>query len=93
VRLTWHCERHTRVAVEPRHAQPGDPCAAAFVVEVARCWRMVHDYKAQATYCAEPTTFTGHWYSPRDDGTYWRVWSRAVHLDGLTGRREFGHSH
>ena len=62
--------------VYPRQMpQPGDPYASAFVAEVDHCWRMVHDRQGQATHCREATTFTGRWYSPRDDGTYWRVWS------------------
>lgn len=55
--------------------QPGDPYASAFIAEVEKCCRVVHDYNGQAAHCAEPTIFTGRWYSPRDDGTYWRVWS------------------
>lgn len=70
--------------------QPGDPYAAAFVAEVDQCWRMVHDTQGQATHCREDPTYTGRWYSPRDDGTYWRVWSCPHHLEGLTGVREFG---
>ena len=69
---------------------PGDPYASAFVAEVGQCWRMVHDRQGQATHCLQPTTFTGRWYSPRDDGTYWRVWACAEHLAGLTAVREAG---
>jgi hypothetical protein len=61
------------VQVYPRpvaRPQPGDPNASAFVAEVGHCWRMVHGHKGQAAHCAQPTTFTGRWYSPRDDGTY-----------------------
>jgi hypothetical protein len=68
--------------------QPGDIYASAFVAEVNECWRMVHDYEGKAHF-AEVTTFTGRWYSPRNDGTYWRVWSYSDHLEGLTGVREF----
>jgi len=70
--------------------QPGDPYADAFVSEVGQCWRMVHDRQGQAAHCLEPTTSTGRWYSSRDDGTYWRVWSCPDHLAGLTAVRETG---
>jgi hypothetical protein len=59
--------------------QPGDPYADAFVSEAGQCWRMVHDRHGQAAHCLEPTSSTGRWYSPRDDGTYWRVWSCPDH--------------
>jgi hypothetical protein len=70
--------------------QPGDPYAQAFIVEPNACWRIVHDRQGQATHCLAEPTYTGRWYSPRNDGTYWRVWSCPAHLDGLTGIREFG---
>jgi hypothetical protein len=41
-------------------------------------------------HCAQPTTFTGRWYSPRDNGTYWRVWACADHLEGLVAIKELG---
>jgi integrase len=70
--------------------QPGDPYASAFVAEVGHCWRVVHGYTGQAAHCAQSTTFTGRWYSPRDDRTYWRVWSCPDHLDGLVAIAELG---
>ena len=70
--------------------QPGDPYANAFVAEVSQCWRMVHGYKGQAAHCAQPTTFTGRWYSPKYDGTYRRVWACADHLEGLVAITELG---
>jgi hypothetical protein len=70
--------------------QPGDSYAQAFIVEAGECWRMVHDDKGQATHCAQEPTLTGRWYTPRHDGTYWRVWSCSDHLEGLTGVKEFG---
>ena len=70
--------------------QPGDPYASAFVAEVGHCWRMVHGHGGQAAHCAQPTTFTGRWYSPRDDGTYWRVWACPDHLEGLVAIKELG---
>jgi hypothetical protein len=68
---------------------PGDR-HPGFVAQVGRCWAMVHSKQLQATHCREEPTFTGRWYSPRDDGTWWRVWSCPEHLAGLTGIREFG---
>jgi hypothetical protein len=65
--------------------QPGDP----FVAEVGRCWRMIYDIRLQAQHCAEPPTWTGRWYAPSGD-RWFRVWSCAEHIDGLTGLREFG---
>jgi hypothetical protein len=70
--------------------EPGDPYAGAFVAEVDQCWRMVHDFKGQATHCAEPATFAGRWYSPRDEGTYWHVWSCSDHTPGLVAIKELG---
>ena len=55
-----------------------------------KCWAVVHDRQGQATHCREEPTYTGRWYSPRDDGTWWRVWSCPGHLEGLTGLKEFG---
>jgi hypothetical protein len=54
-----------------RMPQPGDPYSQAFIVEPNECWRIVHDRQGQATHCLETTTFTGRWYSPRHDGTWW----------------------
>lgn len=70
--------------------QPGDRSAQAFRVEPGQCWVMVHGYKGQAAHCLEPTSHTGLWYSPRDDGRWWRVWSCGQHLEGLTAVRELG---
>ena len=89
MRLTWHCERHTRVAVELDLPQPGDRYAQAFTVEPGQCWAMVHDHQGQATHCSETPSWTGRWFSPRGD-RWWRVWACPDHLDGLTGLREFG---
>ena len=36
-------------------------------------WAFVHSKQLQATHCREEPTYTGRRYSPRDDGTYWRV--------------------
>jgi hypothetical protein len=69
--------------------QPGDPYASAFVAEVGKCWRMVHDVRLQALRCPETPTWTGRWYAPSGD-RWWRVWSCPDHLEGLTGLREFG---
>jgi hypothetical protein len=69
--------------------QPGDPYAQAFVAEVGQCWRMIHDYKGQATHCLETPTWTGRWFSPSGD-RWWPVWACTDHLEGLTGLREFG---
>ena len=70
--------------------QPGDRYAQVFTVEPGQCWAMVHDRQGQETHCREEPTYAGRWYSPRDDGTWWRVWSCPDHLDGLTAVREFG---
>jgi hypothetical protein len=70
--------------------QPGDPYASAFVAEVGHCWRMVRGYKGQAAHCAQQMTYTGRWYSPRDDGTYWRVSACPDRLDGLVAIKERG---
>ena len=35
---------------------------------------------------------SGRWYSPREDGTFWRVWSCPHHTEGLTGLGQFGGS-
>ena len=51
---------------------------------------MVYDRNLQATHCAEPTTWTGRWFSPRGD-KWWLVWACEGHLEGLTGLREYGH--
>jgi hypothetical protein len=60
--------------------EPGDPYASAFVAEVGKCWRMIHDRQGQATHRMETPTWTGRWYSPRHNGDYWRVWSCSSHL-------------
>ena len=49
---------------------------------------MVYDHNFQATW--EETTWTGRWFSPKGDGTWWRVWSCEDHPEGLTELREFG---
>jgi hypothetical protein len=69
---------------EPGDRHPG------FIAEPGECWALVHSKQLQATHFREEPIYTGRWYSPRDDGTYWRVWSCPDHLDGLTGIREFG---
>lgn len=68
----------------------GDRYAQAFAVEPRQCWAIVHGHGGQATHCREEPTHTGRWYSPRDGGTSWRVWSCGYHVEGLTGLREFG---
>jgi hypothetical protein len=68
--------------------QPGDR-HPGFVVESMKCWAMVYDGTMQADHCAEQPNCTGGWFSPKGD-RWWRVWSCADHLDGLTGLREFG---
>jgi hypothetical protein len=67
----------------------GDRCPG-FIAVPNRCWAMVYDHNRQATHCAGDTTHTGHWHSPRNDGTWWRVWSCAEHLDGLRDIRQNG---
>jgi hypothetical protein len=44
--------------------QPGDPYAQAFISEVEKCWRMVHDRQGQAAHCHERTTWTGRLVQP-----------------------------
>jgi hypothetical protein len=51
---------------------------------------MVYDHNFQATHCREEPTWTERWFSPKVDGTWWRVCSCGDHLKGLTGLREFG---
>ena len=69
--------------------QPGDR-HPGFVAEPGECWALVHSKQLQATHCREEPTYTGRCYCPRDDGTYWPVWSCPEHLGGLTGIKEFG---
>ena len=68
---------------------PGDR-HPGFVAQAGECWALVNSKQLQATHCREEPTYTGRWYSPKDDGRWWRVWSCPDHLDGLTGIREFG---
>jgi hypothetical protein len=70
---------------------PGDPFPG-FLSEVGRCWRMVYSHQLQATHCTGTPAYTGRWFSPKEDGTFWRVWACPSHLDGLTGIRQFGGS-
>ena len=70
--------------------RPGDVYANAFCAEVDRCWRFVHDTKGQATHCSDRPTHTGRWHSPAGNGEWWRVWSCADHVEGLTAVRQFG---
>ena len=72
--------------------QPGD-CHPGFVAQPGECRAPVNSKQLQATHCREEPTYTGRWYSPRHDGTYWRVWSCPGHLELLTGLREFGRPH
>ena len=75
--------------------QPGDR-HPGFTAQPGECWALVNSQQLQATRCREEPTYTGRWYSPRNDGRWWRVWScldhldHLDHLDGLTGIREFG---
>ena len=71
--------------------RPGDR-HLGFTAQPGECRALLHSKQLQATHCREEPTYTGRWYSPQDDGTYWRVWSCFVHLEGLTGVREFGRS-
>jgi hypothetical protein len=50
---------------------------------------MVYDRNLQATHCHETPSWTGRWFSPKGD-RWWRAWSCADHIEGLTGLREFG---
>jgi hypothetical protein len=84
--MVW---RDTVEAVD-RMPRAGDPYASAFVAEVNRCWRVVYGYSGQAAHCLQPTSHTGRWYSPRDDGRYWRVWACPDHLEGLVAITETG---
>ena len=68
--------------------QPGDPCPG-FIVDVGRCWQMVYDRNPQANHCPGAPSWTGRWFSPKDD-RWWRVWACDGHTDGLTGLRQFG---
>ena len=51
-----------------RMPQPGDR-HPGFITEPGVCWILVHSKlkQLQATHCREEPTFTGRWYSPRDD--------------------------
>jgi hypothetical protein len=69
--------------------RPGDR-SPGFFIEPSRCWALVYDRNLQSTHCAESPTYSGRWHSPRRDGQWWRVWSCADHLNGLTAVREFG---
>ena len=70
--------------------QPGDR-SAGFFVEPSRCWAFVFDHNLrQSTHCREAPSHTGRWHSPKQDGTWWRVWTCEYHVDGLTAVREFG---
>ena len=51
---------------------------------------MDYNRQMQPTYCDETPSWTGRWFSPKDD-RWFRVWAFPDHLDGLTGLREFGH--
>jgi hypothetical protein len=72
-----------------RMPQPGDR-HPGFTAQAGECWALVNSKQLQATHCREVPTYTGCWYSPRDDGTWWRVWSCPDHIEELTGIREFG---
>jgi hypothetical protein len=67
---------------------PGDPCLG-FMSEPGRCWRTICSHQLQTTHCHEKPSSTGRWFSPKGD-RWWRVWSCADHIEGLTGLREFG---
>jgi hypothetical protein len=69
--------------------RPGDR-SPGFFIEPSRCWALVYDRNLQSTHCAEAPTYSGRWNSPRHDGQWWRVWSCADHVDGLTSVRESG---
>ena len=80
--------RRGTFATMPLHEE-GETYAVAFIVEPERCWRVVHDPRGQAGTCYQATTWTGRWHSPRNDGTWWRVWSCERHRDGLTALRRY----
>ena len=67
---------------------PGDPCPG-FMAQPGRCWQMVYSNQLQATHCTAQPTHTGRWFSPCGK-RWWRVWSCADHLNGLTRIRQFG---
>jgi hypothetical protein len=67
--------------------QPGDRYAQAFTVGPNQCWALIHDRQGKPAHCAETPSWIGRWFSPRHDGTYWRVWSCEAHTEGLTGLR------
>ena len=68
--------------------QPGDR-HPGFIVEPMRCWAMVYDGTMQAGHFPERPNWTGRWFAPSGD-RWWRVWSCAEHIDGLTGLLQFG---
>ena len=51
---------------------------------------MAFSSQMQATHCRREPTYTGRWYSPRENGDWWRVWSCPDHLEGPTGIRSGG---
>ncbi len=77
--------------LETRMPRPGDR-SPGFFIEPSRCWAFVYDHNLQGTHCREAPAATGRWHSPKGDGTWWRVWTCADHIDGLTAVREFGRS-
>ena len=77
------------IEAKGRMPLPGDP-SPGFLSEAGRCWRMVYSHQLQATHCVGTPTHTGRWFSPKEDGTFWRVWACPAHLNGLTGIRQFG---
>ena len=81
MRLTW-IVIGAQVAVDPATCPVGVR-HPVFVAEPGECRAFVNSKQPQATY-------TGRWYSPRDDGKLWRASSCPDHLEGLTGLREFG---
>ena len=71
--------------VPPR---PGD-VSPGIMAKPERCWRMVYSEQLQGTHCDRTPSWTGRHFSPKGD-RWWRVWACRVHLDGLTGVRQFG---
>ena len=60
------------------------------MAEPGRCWALVYDRNLESTDCAEASKYSGRSHSPRREGQWWRVWSCADHIDGLTAVREYG---
>jgi hypothetical protein len=63
---------------------PTDSLHPGFIAERGEWWAMVHSEQLQTT--RQEPTYTGRWYGPQDEGTYWRLRSCPDHLEGLTGQ-------